>query len=133
MPTKMKPLKLEQDDQQITVSGDGFAVAFDKAEGTISQLERDGVNLLAAGGGPKLHLWRAPHRNDDMWAYDDWTKCGLTDLKRKVDPHPRRAGRAGRRARRSGRQGRGQARLQRDCTRPCTPFTATARSRSTTP
>ena len=74
----MKPLKLKQDDRQITISGDGFSVVFDKTEGTISRLVRDGVNLLLPGGGPKLHLWRAPHRNDDMWAYDNWTDFGLT-------------------------------------------------------
>ena len=29
-----------------------------RSEGTIAKLERDGRNILAAGGGPKLHLWR---------------------------------------------------------------------------
>ena len=27
-----------------------------------------------------LHLWRAPHRNDDMWADDSWNKYGLKKL-----------------------------------------------------
>ena len=76
----MKPLKLEDDSAQIIITGEGFSVAFDKATGTISQLARDQVNLLTAGGGPKLHLWRAPHRNDDMWAYKDWQNSGLDDL-----------------------------------------------------
>jgi beta-galactosidase len=80
--TKIKPVELEQTDSQITVSGAGFAVTFDKADGSISRLVRDGVNLLAAGGGPKLHLWRAPHQTDDMWAYRSWTAAGLTDLQR---------------------------------------------------
>jgi beta-galactosidase len=80
----MKPLNLKQEDKQITISGDGFSVVFDKAEGAIVQLARDGVNLLAPGGGPKLHLWRAPHRNDDMWAYNDWHNSGLDDLKRET-------------------------------------------------
>ena len=78
---KSKPVKLEKTDAQITVSGEGFSVMFDKSEGTISQLVRDKVNLLTAGGGPKLHLWRAPHRNDDMWAYKSWQDCGLENLK----------------------------------------------------
>lgn len=77
-------LKLKQDDQQITISGEGFSVAFSKTTGTLVQLSREGVNVLAPGGGPQLHLWRAPHRNDDMWAYGDWAKFGLTELKRKV-------------------------------------------------
>ena len=79
---QVKPLRLQQNEKQITVQGEGFSVVFDKAEGTISQLVRDGVNLLLPEGGPKLHLWRAPHRNDDMWAYGDWMRAGLRDLKR---------------------------------------------------
>jgi beta-galactosidase len=80
----MKAVKLEQSDSQITVAGDGFSVTFDKADGTISKLVKEGVNLLAAGGGPKLHLWRAPHRTDDDWAYASWTASGLTDLQRST-------------------------------------------------
>ena len=75
-----KPVSLAQDEKAVTVAGDGFTVVFDKAAGTIAALNRDGVNLLAAGGGPRLHLWRAPHRNDDMWAYDEWVKYGLDNL-----------------------------------------------------
>ena len=73
-------MSLAQDDKAVTVAGDGFTVVFDKATGTIAALNRDGVNVLAAGGGPRLHLWRAPHRNDDMWAYDEWVKYGLDNL-----------------------------------------------------
>ncbi|MCX6924343.1 MAG: DUF4981 domain-containing protein [Verrucomicrobia bacterium] len=79
-PEKMKPLKLEESGAQIVIAGEGFSVAFDKATGTISQLARNQVNVLTAGGGPRLHLWRAPHRNDDMWAYKDWQNSGLEDL-----------------------------------------------------
>ena len=80
-----KNIKFNQDDQQVTITGDNsFAVTFDKATGTISQLTRDGVNVLAADGGPRLHLWRAPHRNDDMWAHGDWTRAGLKELKWKT-------------------------------------------------
>ena len=81
---KMKPLKLEEKDNQITVAGDRFSVTFDKTDGTISQLVQNKKNLLEAGGGPKLHLWRAPHRNDDMWAYKAWHDCGLDNLKRNT-------------------------------------------------
>ena len=75
---------LSQDDRSVTVSGEGFIVAFDKTSGIISALNRDGVNLLATGGGPRLHLWRTPHRNDDMWAFDGWIKHGLDKLKTSV-------------------------------------------------
>jgi beta-galactosidase len=80
----MKLVELKQDGQTATIVGDGFKVVFDKASGTISRLERDGVNLLAADGGPRLHLWRTPHRNDDMWAFDGWSKYGLDKLKTTV-------------------------------------------------
>jgi beta-galactosidase len=45
---------------------------------------QDGKELLVAGGGPRLHLWRAPHQTDDGWAHRDWQRYGLTDLKRTV-------------------------------------------------
>lgn len=76
--TLSQPLK--EDEKSATVTGAGFVVVFDKATGTISRLERGGVNILAENGGPQLHLWRTPHRNDDMWAYDSWEKNGLTKL-----------------------------------------------------
>ena len=74
------PVTLAQDGQTATIAGDGFTVVFDKHSGTISAMTRKGANILAAGGGPRLHLWRAPHRNDDMWAYKDWQKYGLDAL-----------------------------------------------------
>jgi beta-galactosidase len=73
-------LKLDATEDQIRVKGNGFEVVFDKASGTISQLVRDQKNLLIPGSGPKLHLWRAPHRNDDMWAYKEWRTYGLDKL-----------------------------------------------------
>lgn len=77
----MKPVQLADDQNTIAVTGDGFIATFHKSTGTISRLESGGGNLLADNGGPRLHLWRAPHRNDDMWAYENWEKYGLTDLK----------------------------------------------------
>jgi beta-galactosidase len=79
-PEKMIALKLDDSSAQITITGDGFSVVFDKATGTMAQLARGEVNLLTPGGGPSLHLWRDPHRNDDMWAYRDWQNSGLENL-----------------------------------------------------
>jgi len=76
-----QPVSISQDAQSIKVTGSGFAVIFDKQSGLLSQLGKDGINLLTADGSPKLHLWRAPHRNDDMWAYEKWERFGLNDLK----------------------------------------------------
>ena len=75
------PVSLVQSDKEITVKGSGFAVVFDKTEGTFSKLEKNGINMLLKQGGPRLHLWRAPHRNDDMWADKGWVTSGLRELK----------------------------------------------------
>jgi beta-galactosidase len=80
----MSALKLIEAGTNITITGHGFQAVFDKETGTFSQLSRDGQNLLVDGAGPRLHLWRAPHQTDDMWAYRDWQRYGLTDLKRSV-------------------------------------------------
>jgi len=80
----MKPVTLKQDGPAIAVSGDGFAVTFDKDTGFVTALERDGKNLLTANGGPRLHLWRAAHKTDDMWAFNDWKSFGLIEPQWKV-------------------------------------------------
>ena len=80
----MKPVTLKQDGTAIAVVGDGFSVVFDKTTGFISALERDGKNLLIANGGPRLHLWRAAHKTDDMWAFNDWKRYGLLEPQWKV-------------------------------------------------
>ena len=76
----MSAVRLQETNDTITVTGKGFSVTFDKTAGTISQLVRDGQNLLLSNGGPRLNLWRAPHQKDDMWAYKDWHNSGLDDL-----------------------------------------------------
>jgi beta-galactosidase len=73
-------LKMVQKDQTITITGKGFSVGFDKKSGFMNQLSQQGTELLATGGAPKLHLWRASHRNDDDWAYRIWERYGITSL-----------------------------------------------------
>lgn len=75
-----QPVKLIQDGQSVTISGKGFSVGFDKKTGFMNQLVQNAQNLLTADGAPKLHLWRASHRNDDDWAYRQWEKFGVTSL-----------------------------------------------------
>ena len=65
----------------VKVSGNDFELIFDKVKGTFSKIGTAGENILQNNGGPMLHLWRAPHRKDDMWAYPDWEKNGLKELK----------------------------------------------------
>ncbi len=64
----------------IQIKGAGFSVEFSHSTGTLSELTRDGRNVLLPGGGPKLHLWRAQHRNDDGWAAHGWATAGLAKL-----------------------------------------------------
>lgn len=73
-------VKLTQDAQSVTISGNGFSVSFDKKTGFMSQLMQNGIRLLADDGAPKLHLWRAAHRTDDDWAYNIWDKYGVNTL-----------------------------------------------------
>ena len=65
----------------IKITGDKFSLEFDKSKGTFCKMEENGENLLRENGGPALHLWRAPHQKDDMWAYHDWERNGLRELK----------------------------------------------------
>ena len=79
--TTMNPVNMIPGEKEITVKGSGFTVVFDKVTGTFSSLDKNGVNMLLKDGGPRLHLWRAPHRNDDMWADRSWVTSGLRELK----------------------------------------------------
>jgi len=75
-------LKVHEDDQNITVNGPDFGLTLDKKLGVFTQMQSHGEDLLEADAkGPYLHLWRAPHRKDDMWAYPEWQKYGLDDLR----------------------------------------------------
>lgn len=78
-------LAATEDGGLITIKGSGFSLTFDKAKGTFTRIDENGRNLLSDNGGPRLHLWRAPHQIDDMWAYTDWDKKGLTRLSWKVN------------------------------------------------
>jgi beta-galactosidase len=76
----LQSLVVQNNDKQITVSGKNIRVVFDRGDGTISELSYGGKPVLRPGGGPKLNVWRAPHRNDDMWAAGDWSARGLDAL-----------------------------------------------------
>lgn len=70
-------LSLHQTKSSVTVSGESFEVSFDNSKGAIDRLCYDGVEIFNSGGGPLLHLYRAPHRHDDNWARDDWIAYGI--------------------------------------------------------
>jgi beta-galactosidase len=78
--SKLQALDVQDTDKQVAVAGKDFRVAFDRTDGTIAELSYGGKSVLMPGGGPKLNVWRAPHRNDDMWAAGDWNSRGLNTL-----------------------------------------------------
>ncbi|MEI6948100.1 glycoside hydrolase family 2 TIM barrel-domain containing protein, partial [Paraflavisolibacter sp. H34] len=75
------PLRLEQTDTSIAVQGKEFRLEFNKALGTISRMVVNGNNVLQENGGPLLHLWRAPHQQDDLYADRGWEETGLKYLR----------------------------------------------------
>lgn len=79
-PAATQTLKLKSNEQEFIVTGTDFTVVFDKTQGTFTHIKKGTLEILTGQGGPRLHLWRAPHKNDDMWAYNDWVKYGLNML-----------------------------------------------------
>jgi len=62
---------------EIKVQGQDFSLAFDKAEGQISQLNCGGVELFEQG--PQFNFWRAPTDNDQSIA-QQWRNAGFHTL-----------------------------------------------------
>ncbi|MDN3547267.1 glycoside hydrolase family 2 TIM barrel-domain containing protein [Mucilaginibacter aquaedulcis] len=79
-PAAQQELELSNSTNEVKVKGKDFKIEFDKKTGTFTKLEKNGNNVLADNGGPMLHLWRAPHRNDDMWADKGWVKNGIKTI-----------------------------------------------------
>ena len=82
-------LNVEETGDCIAVSGDGFAVAFSRAHGTIDSFVTGGVELVEAG--PRLNAWRAPTDNDmiklspnDAKPGAQWIVAGLDRLEHRV-------------------------------------------------
>jgi beta-galactosidase len=73
-------LTLNDHDSLIEIKGKNFALTFSCKEGTFSKIEKEGKILVTENGGPRLHLWRAPHQQDDGWASGDWERKGLKNL-----------------------------------------------------
>jgi beta-galactosidase len=73
-------LTLNDHEGIIDIKGKTFSLSFSRKDGTFLKMEKGGKNLLNVNGGPRLHLWRAPHQQDDSWASDNWDKKGLKKL-----------------------------------------------------
>ncbi|RYG35313.1 DUF4981 domain-containing protein, partial [bacterium] len=74
------PVKMETEGKGVRFVGAGFSVGFN--DGQITSLKTGDRELLVPDGGPKLHLWRAQHRNDDGYASREWDRAGLRGLRR---------------------------------------------------
>ena len=79
------PVTLTQKEKEVLIKGQDFSIIFNQATGSFTSIKKGSQELLIDEGGPKLHLWRAPHRNDDMWADREWVKYGLKELKWTVN------------------------------------------------
>ncbi|GAB3927457.1 glycoside hydrolase family 2 TIM barrel-domain containing protein [Mucilaginibacter myungsuensis] len=82
---QLSPLNMVQTDSSILIKGKNFEVGFSKITGTISAMQTSSGNILLPNGGPMLHLWRAPHQQDDLYADKDWEDHGLKQLAWTVD------------------------------------------------
>lgn len=72
------------EDKAVTsVEAGDYTIRFNNADGSIYSMETSGETLIEPGNGPKLDAFRAPVDNDN-WAWNQWFKQGLYDLKHKV-------------------------------------------------
>ncbi|MTI38719.1 glycoside hydrolase family 2 TIM barrel-domain containing protein [Fulvivirga lutimaris] len=67
------PLEVTNDDKSISIAGEGFKMAFDKATGTLSTLDYGQGNMIVEG--IKANFWRAPIDND--FGYNMPEKLGV--------------------------------------------------------
>jgi beta-galactosidase len=58
----MPALKVEDTDNLVTISGEGFSVSFDKVAGVMNSFKKDEIQLVESGLVP--NFWRAPIDND---------------------------------------------------------------------
>ena len=73
--------------EKTTVSGSGFTVSFDDADGSLHSLCYDDTYVIQPGDGPKLDAFRAPVDNDN-WAWNPWFQNGLYALQHRADGLP---------------------------------------------
>lgn len=77
------PITTDEVEKEILVQGKNFAAKFSKVTGTLESLIYNGRPVLIDGKGPKLNAFRAIVNNDG-WAYRNWFRQGLFDMKHEV-------------------------------------------------
>lgn len=65
---------------RLLVTGANFSIHFDTVLGHITQWTAQGRSLVAAGGGPRLGIWRPPTDNDAVLHALQWQRYGLDAL-----------------------------------------------------
>jgi len=78
----MPPLRIEETEQAILLSGEDFSLRFDREQGTVAAWQYAGLGLVSAG--PRLQAWRAPTDNDRRIA-QEWRQARLDRLTHRVD------------------------------------------------
>ncbi|MBI5725733.1 MAG: DUF4981 domain-containing protein [Planctomycetes bacterium] len=84
---KMPPLKIEDHERDVIISGADFLAVFSRPWGRLISLIRDGVELIRTG--LELNFWRAPTNNDAAGWPDgpierQWRKAGLHMLRHHI-------------------------------------------------
>ena len=79
----LTPLVTDESATDILVQGATFAAKFSKQTGSIDSLIYNGKPVLVDENGPKLNAFRAIVNNDG-WAYRNWFRQGLFDMKHEV-------------------------------------------------
>lgn len=81
-------LTVEQDINNVAISGNGFRYVFNRAQGTFTSMMVSGRELLIAG--PQPSIWRAPIMNELVWSWgeaesQDWFDLGFDHMRNVVD------------------------------------------------
>lgn len=76
-------LEVIEKDYYLIVKGETFETAFDKVQGRMLYLQRDGVRILHKG--PKLNFWRAPIDNDMYLLKDYYNKYFMHLMKESME------------------------------------------------
>lgn len=84
----MPAIELAETEATIAVSGQGFAMSWDRATGRLSSWTQAGAELLV--DGPVFNAWRAPTDNDltprrNNQIGNDWLQAGLDRLEHGLD------------------------------------------------
>lgn len=77
-------MDIDEDGEKFYLQSGGTLIEFDKANGVIQSIERDGLQLMERG--PRLNIWRAPTDNDRGWASDSkhWYEAGYNRIMHRV-------------------------------------------------